>query len=587
MLSSYRRQVFITLILFVISLFLITSFITIRMVESHQITTIREALLREAETIRLLLAPPSQDAIVIMANIVSVVEDLKKSTEARVTIIDQNGKVLADSNATSKLMDNHLQRPEIQEADEKTYGSSIRTSITTDVKTLYVAIPVYSGNQTIGYLRLANSLAEVESMISTIIRYLVGTMILLFILSAFISWRIARSLSKPVLELRAVAEQITDGNYSSRVTYQRKNEIGQLGQSINEMADSLQVQMQRLMESENRLKNVLDHLHVGVVLTNYDGEIVLYNPFLERFDPTDQMPKSFHGMKLNALQFPLEFIQEWHNALDQRTERTCELRTYYPDERMIDVQFVPIWSGMVITFHDLTSIRRLEKMRSEFVANVSHELRTPLAAIRGFAETLKLGALHDAEAADSFIQIIMDESDRLNRLVNDLLDLSRMETRRTPLFYESITIAHFIKELAELLNQEINKKALSIKISGDETVILEADRDRLRQIMLNLLHNAIQYTPSEGQIEIAWMQTNDNCIIHVKDNGIGIPEEDLPHVFERFFRVDRDRNRQSGGTGLGLSITKHLIELHNGNVSVESKRNHGSCFTIHLPIKKI
>lgn len=594
--TSYRGQIFLTLILFIVVLFVLTGLITVRIVENHQLKTIRDALIRQTETIAMLLSKQASAAGRITPEVVSLIDELHESIGARVTLIDPDGRVLADSAADARTMDNHAGRPEVSEAQDNRYGMSVRQSSTTSEKTLYIAmkIKLLSGPEgqvarsEIGFLRLANSLHEVESTSALIIRYLLLMLLLLFLISAYVSWRIARSLSQPIGELQTAAEQIMQGNYGYRVADRRSNEWGQLADSINEMADSLERQMLRITVSENRLRNVVDHLSVGVVLTDYEGEILLYNPFIERFRRSsaegETMAESLQGSKLDELDVPLEFVREWRAALAKQLDQRCEVRTYYPDERILDVHFIPIMSGMVVMMQDLTPIRRLEKMRSEFVANVSHELRTPLAAIRGFAETLKMGALHDPDSAEAFIQIIMDESDRLNRLVNDLLELSRIESKRLPLMYENVRVAELVSDVSELLAQEREKKSIDLAASGDDQLMVEADRDRLRQILINLVQNAIQYTPAGGQITVSWRTDDSMFRIDVRDNGIGIPEEDVPHLFERFFRVDKARSRQSGGTGLGLSISKHLIELHRGTITVESSIGAGSCFTVMLPL---
>jgi two-component system phosphate regulon sensor histidine kinase PhoR len=581
MLKTYRSQIFFTLIVFVLTLFAVTAAVTINVVEQNQIATIRNALIREAETIAILLSRQAN------ASPSEIAEMLQETSGSRVTLIDNDGTVLSDSASNASSMDNHGQRPEIKEARTKAYGSAIRTSTTTGENMLYVAITIKSDEQVTGFIRLANSLDEVQATTNEIIRYLLIMLLVLFLISAFVSWRIARSLSQPVQGLRRIAEQISAGNYTNRVTYLKENEIGRLGHAINEMSDSLQEQMEQIMDSENRLRNVLDHLLVGVILTDYEGNILLYNPFLERYSKAaGQGTRSLSGVKLSELHLPVEFIQQWQEALSARAEVQCELRTYFPDELILDVHFIPIGSGMMVTLHDLTSIRRLENMRSEFVANVSHELRTPLAAIRGFAETLKMGALTDREAAESFTQIIIDESDRLNRLVNDLLELSKIETKRLPLMVENVHVSQLVDEIHGLLDQEMTRKQMKFESSGPQSATVEGDYDRLRQILINLVHNAIQYTPEGGLISVRWEVTSDYIQLAVRDNGKGIPAMDLPHVFERFFRVDRARNRNSGGTGLGLSITKHLVELHGGSIEVDSVLGDGSCFTIILPLQQ-
>jgi two-component system phosphate regulon sensor histidine kinase PhoR len=581
MLKTFRAQIFVTFIVFISCLFLLTALVTVRLVENHQMLTIREALVREANIISyFLMKHNATEASPDIRKLANVVEPLHERADARVTLIDRTGKVWGDSDAPAAHMDNHANRPEIMAAAQTGLGTAVRKSATTGEHMLYVALPLKNEGQTVGFIRLANSLDNVKQYMEIIISSLVVVFFGLFLLSILVLWRISRSLSEPVHEIRTVAEQIALGQYADRVGYTKANEMGHLGRAINEMADSLQQQMDRLTDSEHRLKNVLDHLPVGVALTDYNGSLLLFNPFFEMFTAAGSV---MNGEKLQQLNVPLEFSRQFEESLEWRAARQFEFRLYYPEERVIDAQLIPIGSGMVVTMRDLTAIRRLEKLRSEFVANVSHELRTPLAAIRGFAETLQNGALHDTNAAEAFLQIIIDESDRLNRLVNDLLELSRIETKRVPLIYESIRLGDLLHEVRGLLEVEAERRQLQVLLDGDMQLTLEADRDRFRQIVINLLHNSIQYTPNGGDIHITWRATEGALTIEISDTGIGIPSEDLAHVFERFFRVDRDRNRQSGGTGLGLAITKHLVELHRGSIRVSSRVGEGSTFTVTLP----
>jgi len=244
----------------------------------------------------------------------------------------------------------------------------------------------------------------------------------------------------------------------------------------------------------------------------------------------------------------------------------------------------------------VTAIRRLERMRSEFVANVSHELKTPIAAVKGFAETLLGGAGGDPETQRAFLKIIHDESDRLNRLVNDILELSKIESRRAPLLFSPVELGPFIGKTVELLAKEAERKNIRIETEVGDELYVEADEDRLRQIVVNVLSNAINYTPEGGRVriqvepvasgdgQIAEEDDYDAIRIRISDNGIGIPKKDLPRIFERFYRVDKARSRSSGGTGLGLSIVKHLVELHRGSIAVESTVGVGTTFTIELPV---
>ncbi|MBO9600122.1 MAG: PAS domain-containing sensor histidine kinase, partial [Cohnella sp.] len=241
---------------------------------------------------------------------------------------------------------------------------------------------------------------------------------------------------------------------------------------------------------------------------------------------------------------------------------------------------------------DVTAIRRLESMRSEFVANVSHELKTPVAAVKGFAETLLAGAMDDRETAKSFLTIIHEESDRLNRLIGDILELSKIESRRSPLQFSPIDLTHFLERMTELLTSDAMKKAITLDVQSEPELFLEADEDRLGQIVMNLMQNGINYTPEGGKVKVraefvageGGEDAVDLVRITVSDTGIGIPKKDIDRIFERFYRVDKARSRSSGGTGLGLSIVKHLVELHGGTIRVESAVGVGSHFIMELPM---
>jgi two-component system phosphate regulon sensor histidine kinase PhoR len=237
----------------------------------------------------------------------------------------------------------------------------------------------------------------------------------------------------------------------------------------------------------------------------------------------------------------------------------------------------------VAVLHDVTETRRLEQIRSEFVANVSHELKTPVTSVKGFAETLLDGAMYDEATLREFLKIIYDESDRLHRLISDILDLSRIEQHRIPLKMEQLNVVDVVAETVQTMRKRIEKKQLELVLPQKRHVMMEADKDRLRQILLNLVTNAIAYTPDKGRIEISLIERENELDLIVSDTGIGISEKDLPRIFERFYRVDKARSRQSGGTGLGLAIVKHLVESYHGKIRVESEEGKGSTFIVTLP----
>jgi two-component system phosphate regulon sensor histidine kinase PhoR len=304
--------------------------------------------------------------------------------------------------------------------------------------------------------------------------------------------------------------------------------------------------------------------------------------------------RELQGKAYDRAKQPMELTRIIDEGLAKRSFIRDEITVHYPRERIVEVNLVPMlgsdgqWSGLILVLHDMTELRRLENMRSEFVANVSHELKTPIAAVKGFAETLLNGAMNDPETARSFLQIIHDESGRLDRLIADILELSKIESRRIPLNFAPVDLHDFVGRTLEMMRAEAERKRIFLGMHVPEGLFVEADEDRLRQILLNLLSNGINYTPNGGSVQVRAeaVQAGDEERIRltVSDTGIGIPKRDLPRIFERFYRVDKARSRSSGGTGLGLSIVKHLVELHKGTIHVESEQGLGTTFVIELPL---
>ncbi|WP_409345326.1 two-component system histidine kinase PnpS [Paenibacillus sp. MBLB4367] len=521
---------------------------------------------------------------------------LKESAGARVTFVRKDGKVLGDSDHEPQAMDNHLNRQEILLAKDKGVGSFIRHSDTLNQNMLYVAIRVEApGDNQLAYIRLAMGLAGVEEKVRQLWMLLLGGLLVLFVIAGIISYRIAHNLTRPLEKITRVAHQISNMNYKSRVTIRNRDEIGQLGQAINTMADSLQLQVNRILEDEGRLKSVLENMLSGVVMIDSEERIVLLNRSAEEF--LGFSSEELLGKPYDQAKQQFEFTQMIGECIDSHEHVRDEIIFYYPEERILEVNLSPMshvdgeWAGVLIVLHDITAMRRLERMRSEFVANVSHELKTPIAAVKGFAETLLAGALNDKETAKSFLQIIFDESERLNRLIGDILELSKIESKRIPMNFSPVEMKSFVEKQLHMLKAEADKKHIELSMQVAEDIYIEADEDRLRQIVINLLSNGISYTPEGGKVKVmvepvAPQPDGDyeRVRIVISDTGMGIPKKDLPRIFERFYRVDKARSRSSGGTGLGLSIVKHLVELHKGSIAVESEVGLGSRFMIELPV---
>jgi len=526
----------------------------------------------------------------------SLIRKLRESAGSRVTYIRADGKVLGDSDHDIQDMGNHLDREEIRKAGVGVTGYAVRHSATLNENMMYAAEAVAdSSGKVVGYIRLAMSLHAVEESLRRFWLFLLAGLATLVLITGIISYRIARGMTRPLEKITRVAQQITNLDYRSRVNIRSRDEIGQLGHAINTMAEGLETQLGRIVENEGRLQSVMDSMQSGILMVDLEERIMLLNRKAEEFLGFTAAELLNHAYTAANQQY--EFSRLVQACLETGETLREEMVFYFPEERIMEVSTTPVMDGQgrmagaLIVLHDITAVRRLEKMRSEFVANVSHELKTPIAAVKGFAETLLNGALEDPETAQAFVKIIYDESERLNRLIGDILELSKIESRRVPLVFSPIDLNDFLSTSLRMVQTEADKKNIHLELRLSEPLYLEADEDRLRQILLNLLSNGISYTPEGGEVKVRAEHVpgvtddeDDKVRITVSDTGIGIPKKDLPRIFERFYRVDKARSRSSGGTGLGLSIVKHLVDLHRGTIRVESTVGVGSSFIIELPV---
>jgi len=595
-----RTRLFLTFIILIGVSVLAAGLFSGKMIQDSYIDAKRDNMMNEVRMIVSMIDPamfrdanpadnPSHNA---------VIRKIAELTEARITFVRRDGLVIGDSLSDSMVMDNHMDRPEIQAVlNGEPFGYAIRYSETVGQRMMYVAAAVYDGGELIGYVRMALGLGELSRTVYSLWAYLLTGLTVLFLISGLVSYRFAYSFTRPIEHIIAVAKRITMHSYKARVRLKNRDELGQLGEAINTMAGSLQEQMEQLSENENRLMSVIDNMISGIVMIGREDRIVLMNKAAEEIlgIPASQAI----GVVYDKLKQPLPFEQLVNDCIYQGNHIRDEIILYYPTERTIDIHLIPLKqeslssSGLVIVLHDITAIRKLERMRSEFVANVSHELKTPVAAVKGFAETLLSGSVKEESTAKSFLQIIYDESERLNRLIGDILELSKIESKREPLHLAPIELNEFLSSIIEMMKPEAQKKEISLSLHAPSGIYIEGDEDRLRQVFLNLLSNAIIYTPEHGKVKVDLETIGeqgehedeyDRVAISVTDTGIGIPKKDLPRIFERFYRVDKARSRSSGGTGLGLSIVKHLVELHGGTIHVESDLGYGSKFTVELPV---
>ncbi|HAA5949730.1 TPA: PAS domain-containing protein [Listeria monocytogenes] len=525
------------------------------------------------------------------ATIQKSLDPLGEDIDARITVIDSKGDVVADTKKDPEKLDNHMNRPEVTDILKKgeSVGISIRESDSLGYSMLYVAVPVKHQGKTDGVLRISISLESVDAALAK----LWGNLALIFgialVIIAAISVFIARKITRPVREIIEVSTDLANHKYDSRIHGKISGELQDLSISVNTLAESLETQMFEIKQNEQRLNAIVQNLVSGVMLINVDKQVIMTNRTMYQIlGETEITGKPFY-----------EVIKSF--ALSQLIEATFETKTiqqkeiilYFPREMILDASVSPILgengeiTGIILLLHDITQIRHLENVRSEFVTNVSHELKTPVTALKGFAETLLDGAMYDEVLLKKFLTIIKEESDRLHRLIMDILALSRIEQNPVAENVELVDIDEVIEQSARTIFEMATEKNIRVTIpeKTSASVMIETDRDKLQQIIINLLSNAINYTPVDGKVEVKLIEQEAEVIIEVTDNGIGIPAKDIDRVFERFYRVDKARSRHSGGTGLGLSIVKHLVENCGGRIEVESQEEVGSTFRVTLPKK--
>ncbi|KIH71701.1 two-component system histidine kinase PnpS [Salinicoccus roseus] len=522
-----------------------------------------------------------------------LIQNFEQPIQMRFTVVDTEGVVLADSENDPAEMNNHFNRPEIQDVleQDEAFGESIRYSTTQDFNMMYVALPLVSEGETVGAVRTSLSLGVIDDAMNRLWFSLSIALGLMFLIAAIASTLLARSITRPIDSIMNVTSRLRRNDYSSRVNTEAKGEIGDLSQSINALAASLQRQMKEIEENEQQLTSIISNMVSGVMLVNQDGKVVLLNSAMERF--LSQHKGNLIGQPYEKVGERFALSPHIHAVFETNEKVHEEVHSYYPQERIMDAHLAPYYGqgwqqrGVIVVLHDITEIRRLEKMRSDFVANVSHELKTPVTSVRGFSETLMSGEVTDEETTKQFLKIIHDESQRLDRLIRDLLNLSKIERQKMPLNLETLNMTALVHEVSVTLQGAVEEKQTKLVLPDPtKDVYLQGDEDRLRQIILNLVGNGINYTAEGGTVTVSLKENVEKVRLIIQDDGIGIPEESLPRIFERFYRVDRARSRHSGGTGLGLAIVKHLIESHHGEIEVESREGEGTTFTVILPKKQ-
>lgn len=546
---------------------------------------VRDVLTQYAE-----LAEQSLDLDKIRENDIEYLKDFvnKKSltVNCRLTIIGADGWVLADSEIPISQLDrveNHINRPEVQESLVHTIGFNMRKSDTIGLDLLYLSKLIHSDGENIGFLRLAMSAIETNRMLSVARRYFIGGGLLIFLISAIMVTWLSRKFRSNLEQIIHKAKSISEGDLKTRIHIDTNDEFRDLGSSLNEMAAALSKYLRRVARERRELDTVLSSIQEGIIAIASDKTIIFYN-----------------NISLELLSLPIEDVVGKHyyhvfrnRHLESLVDNFFENPVYISDELKTDHLTLEVFltafhfeelpeKGVVIVIRDITSFKKLEKIRTDFVANVSHEFKTPLAAIRGYAETLQDHGIRDQELAKKYVSRIINRTIQLEHLVTDLLGLARverMQNLRLQAFDPGPVLQEVVREFGDLADE----KNLEIKLSNNENgTLIMGIPEMFHAILSNLVDNAVKYTPEGGKVFVSSSINEGNCIFSVRDTGIGIPANEHRRIFERFYRVDRDGSL-SPGTGLGLSIVKHLVELQDAEIWLTSQLQSGSIFSIKFP----
>lgn len=505
---------------------------------------------------------------------------------ARVTVIDADGRVLADSQSDPQTMENHATRPEILEAMAKGNGRSIRHSVTINRDLLYYAVRQNTSVGSSTVLRFALPLETVDEVLSSFRRRLWLASFFILLIAGGISLLFSRSFTGRVERLKDFSRRVAEGDFRPLPRDSSGDALEALGISLNRTAARLDRTIQTLTEERNLSSAILGSMVEGVAVVNGSERLVFANPGFAEILDLDVPPTS--GSALVEVVRQTELLEAVRQVLGGEPRVQSEIVTGTLRQHFFAITVAAVRAGdtigAVVVLHDITELRKLERVRRDFVANVSHEFRTPLTAIQGFAETLLAGAIDDSQNRTRFLEIILEHSRRLARLTEDLLMLSKMDAERLELEIRRLSVSQLIESCLETAQRRGTEKDLRISVNLPQNLPdIAGDRRRLAEVLQNLLDNAIQYTLPGGQIIVSAKSLEEEIILTVSDTGIGIPKADQPRIFERFYRLDVARSREAGGTGLGLAIAKHLVEVHGGQLWVDSEVGQGSQFHFSVP----
>ena len=573
--NSLFSKVFSGYLVIICILLLFVPLISFKLIRTYYVNTLTENLKNIAIT-------TSPQIVSFLENrrfkeLDSFLKNLTDRINARITVIDKEGAVLADTEKDPATMENHKIRPEVIDALSAGVGKSMRFSVTLEEEMLYVALPIEQNSKVLGVVRMSIPLKQINSLLKDLQMRIIIAIVIITLLSIGIAFLLSKGLSKPVSTLVRAAKNLAKGDFHTRVYLQAGGELKELETSFNEMAGKMEGLFGSLSRRNEELDTIVSSIQEILLVLDKDGRIKLTNESFKKALDNEEVQDKFYWEVMRCPDFS-ELIKK---VMEERKNHIQEIE-FRDKNYLCSVTFLSSKEEMVAVLYDITELKNLEQMKKDFVANMSHELRTPLTAIKGFVETLE----EEEEIKNTqYLEIIKRHTDRLMNIVNDLLVLSELEQTGSALVIENVNLVSLAENILKVFEQVAKEKGIQLKLSAGEGLkTIQADPFKLEQMFINLLDNAIKYT-EKGEASISLRQEDSKSIIEIQDTGIGIPGSHLPRIFERFYVVDKSRSKKLGGTGLGLSIVKHIVLLHGGTIDIESFLGMGTKFTITLPFR--
>lgn len=564
----------------------------IRTVEQSFIDNFTETLNAQADSLAFNVEPylssVQSGERVAHDEIGELIQNFMTLNNAGAQVIDQNGVIIGGSDSEKQLIGQKNVQLEVNRALLGSRGNDIRSDSISGQRLMVLAVPIENNdNQVLGAVYLWASMKDMYRTIRRINGIFATGTVFALLLTAGLGVLLSRSITNPVKAITEQATAMANGDFNRRVKIMSDDEIGQLGKAFNHLTIRLREALSQNEEERVKLASVLANMSDGVIATDWQGRVVVSNqraedilgqPIRRGDDLTTLLPATSP-----ELTWPLDQqLEVFSKVVSQEEDATNYVRiTFTPYHRQEDRA-----GGVIAVLQDVTELQKLEQQRRDFVANVSHELRTPLTTIKSYLEALDDGALSDATLGPRFLKVTRRETERMIRLVTDLLQMSRLDSAATHFHKQPLPVASFLEEVANGFAISSRQKGIHLELRVRKTLPeVWADRDQIRQVLDNLLSNAFKYTAKGGKIRLTATQKNKECVeIRIEDNGIGIPKKDLSRIFERFYRVDKARARNMGGTGLGLAIAQEIIRAHGGQIDMTSALNKGTTVSFTLPV---